>query len=242
LPTTRTPTKHQLSTAQQDYLKALYQLAPGGNSVSTSHLADELGIAAASVTEMLGKLAGLGLVAHDRYKGAELTAAGRSAALEMIRHHRLLEMYLSQALGYPWDEVHEEAERLEHVISERMEERIFIALGRPSLDPHGDPIPTAGGEVSAREYRSLDKARAGERLTIRRVSDRDAEKLRALSDLGLKLGTAVEVMAESRFESPVEVRVGRRRLQVPLGLARILYLEPAADANGRAATLRRRRH
>src|ERR671939_1159718 len=96
---------------------------------------------------MLGKLAALGLVAHDRYKGAQLTAAGRAAALEMIRHHRLLEMYLAQALDYPWDEVHEEAERLEHVISERMEERIYDALGRPDLDPHGDPIPSLAGDV-----------------------------------------------------------------------------------------------
>ena len=136
-----------LSASQQDYLKAIYLLGQPGRPVTTSKLAMRMGVRPASVTGMLTKLVGLGLVAHDRYRGASLTPAGEALALEMIRHHRLLETFLVVALGYGWDEVHEEAERLEHVISERMEARIFDALGRPDFDPHGDPIPSAGGAV-----------------------------------------------------------------------------------------------
>jgi DtxR family transcriptional regulator, Mn-dependent transcriptional regulator len=214
----------KLSAAQEDYLKALYQLGDGGRPIATSLLAERLAVSPASATEMLGKLAGLGLVAHDRYRGASLTRAGRGVALEMIRHHRLIEMYLAEALGYGWDEVHEEAERLEHVISERMEERIFDALGRPELDPHGDPIPSLAGDVRPLECRTLAQCSAGERLQVRRVSDRDAGKLRAMERLGLRLGAAVEVVGESRYEGPISVRVDGRRRQVPLGIARDVFL------------------
>jgi DtxR family Mn-dependent transcriptional regulator len=143
----------------------------------------------------------------------------------MIRHHRLIEMYLSEALGYGWDEVHEEAERLEHVISERMEARIYDALGRPDLDPHGDPIPSLAGELEAPRYRSLVEVGKSERVTIRRVSDREPGKLRALDELGLALGEPVEVLAESVYEGPITVGVAGRRRQVPLGLARVVFVE-----------------
>jgi DtxR family Mn-dependent transcriptional regulator len=222
----------RLSPAQEDYLKALYQLGDEAEAVSTSELAAWLDVSPASATEMLGKLALLGLASHDRYHGARLTPEGRRAALEMIRHHRLLEMYLAEALGYRWDEVHDEAERLEHFISEQMEERIFAALGRPSLDPHGDPIPTLRGGLPRRRHRSLDGCRAGERLRITRVSDRDPEKLRELERMGVTLGAEVDVLRESRFEGPIEISVrpaARRRpavhRQVPLGLARVVFLE-----------------
>ena len=216
--------RSSLTQSQEDYLKALYQLRRDGRPVTTSELAVRLTVSAASATEMLGKLATVGLVDHDRYRGASLTGAGEAVALEMIRHHRLLEIFLSRALGYSWDEVHEEAERLEHHISERLEERIFDSLGRPDLDPHGDPIPTLEGEMPDVQYRTLAECREGEVLEVRRVSDRDPGKLRALELLGFQLGEPVTVLKESLYEGPIVVRVGRRRRQVPLGLARAVYL------------------
>jgi DtxR family Mn-dependent transcriptional regulator len=176
---------------------------------------------------MLTKLVELGLVTHDRYRGTTLTDAGEAMALEMIRHHRLLETYLVVALGYSWDEVHDEAERLEHVISERMESRIFDALGRPQFDPHGDPIPSIAGAITRQSLRSLRDCRAGERVTVRRVSDHDSAKLKALRQLGVTLGRDLEVVAESRWDGPIEVRAGRRRLQVPLGLAAEVFVGDA---------------
>ena len=217
--------RKRLTPAQEDYLKSLYQLGGDGDSVGTSRLASQLGVSAASATEMMGKLAAQGLVTYDRYRGASLTDDGLAVALEMVRHHRLLEMYLTRKLGYGWDEVHEEAEQLEHVISERMEDRIFEALGRPDVDCHGDPIPTPDGEVAPAATRSLVDARVGERVRVSRVSDRDPGKLRALEKLGLRLGTELEVLAQSEYEGPIEVRAGGRRRQVPLGVARAVFIK-----------------
>src|SRR6202521_418809 len=169
--------RSSLSQSQEDYLKALYHPRRDDRSVTRSELAERLSVSAASATEMLGKLAALGLVDHDRYRGASLTAAGEAVALEMIRHHRLLEIFLSRALGYRWDEVHEEAERLEHYIWERLEARIFDSFGRPDVDPHGDPIPTLDGEMPSEQHRTLAECRQGERLGVRRGSDRDTGKL-----------------------------------------------------------------
>src|SRR5579859_6212814 len=219
MPKTDPAPRLNLSPAQEDYLKSLYLLNEG-RPVRTSALADRMGVSAASATDMLGKLAALGLVSHDRYRGASLTLPGEKVALEMVRHHRLIEMYLAEALGYGWDEVHEEAERLEHVISEVFEARIFSLLGHPELDPHGDPIPSALGEMPAAAYRSLLDCAAGEEVTVRRVSDRDPEKLRALRDLGLLPGTRVGIVQESRFEGPLGLRVNHEDCQVPIGLAR----------------------
>jgi DtxR family transcriptional regulator, Mn-dependent transcriptional regulator len=217
--------RRRLTQAQEDYLKSLYQLGGAAGTVSTSQLASQLGVSAASATEMLGKLAAQGLVGHDRYRGASLSGDGLAVALEIVRHHRLLEMYLTRKLGYGWDEVHDEAEQLEHVISERMEARIYEALGRPDVDCHGDPIPTLGGEVAPAASRSLVDTRAGERVTVRRVSDRDPGKLRVLEKLGLRLGVELEVLAESEYEGPIQVRVGGRRRQVPLGVARVVFVQ-----------------
>ncbi|HXM57153.1 MAG TPA: metal-dependent transcriptional regulator [Candidatus Dormibacteraeota bacterium] len=217
--------RRRLTQAQEDYLKTLYELGGHDGIVGTKQLAAQLGVSAASATEMMGKLAAQRLVVHDRYRGASLTDDGLAVALEIVRHHRLVEMYLTRKLGYGWDEVHDEAEQLEHVISERMEARIFEALGRPDVDCHGDPIPTLGGEVAPAASRSLLDARAGERVTIRRVSDRDPGKLRVLDKLGLRLGVEVEVLAVSEYEGPIEVRVGGRRRQVPLGIARVVFVQ-----------------
>src|SRR6266480_46067 len=159
-----TPTLERRSTftrAQEDYLKALYLLRGDERPVPTRDLAQRLGISSPSVSEMVTRLSGQGLVEHDRYRGQQLTREGRKVALELVRHHRLLEMFLVQVLGYHWDEVHDEAERLEHVISERMEQRIFELLGRPQLDPHGHVIPTLGGKVRSVSRRPLSECRAG---------------------------------------------------------------------------------
>jgi DtxR family transcriptional regulator, Mn-dependent transcriptional regulator len=215
----------RLSAAQEDYLKALYELAEEGEPVSTSALAGRLSISAPAATEMLGKLATLGLVLHDRYRGTTLTEAGRLVALETIRHHRLIESYLVRALGYSWDEVHEEADRLEHFISERLEGRIAEALGNPEVDPHGDPIPSLGGLVSERHLVRLRDLRAGETVVVRRVSDRNPDKLRALDELGLRPGSRLEVVADSLWDGPMEIRLDQRSSQLPLGLADAVFVE-----------------
>src|SRR5689334_24959479 len=152
------------SRSQQDYLEALYLLRGDQRPVPTRDLAHRLGISSPSVSEMVTRLTAQGLVEHDRYRGQQLTREGRKIALELVRHHRLLEMFLVQVLGYSWDEVHEEAERLEHVISERMEQRIFELLGRPELDPHGHAIPSLAGKVRTVSERALSDASAGEKL------------------------------------------------------------------------------
>jgi DtxR family Mn-dependent transcriptional regulator len=210
--------------AQQDYLKALYLLGGHERPVPTSDLAQRLGISSPSVSEMVTRLSAQGLVGHDRYRGQQLTREGRKVALELVRHHRLLEMFLVQVLGYSWDEVHDEAERLEHVISERMEQRIFELLGRPELDPHGHVIPSLTGKVRVVSNRSLNECHAGEKVVIHDVSDDDPSKLREIGRRGLRPGTRIDVVAGSQFEGPIEIRVKGRRESVPLGLARAMFV------------------
>src|SRR5712664_793551 len=183
--------------SQQDYLKALNLLRGDQRPVPTRELAQRLGISSPSVSEMVARLTAQGLVEHDRYRGQQLTKEGRKVALELVRHHRLLEMFLVQVLGYSWDEVHEEAERLEHVISERMEQRIFDLLGRPELDPHGHAIPTLGGKVRPVSHRALSECKAGEKVIVQGVSDDDAGKLRELERRGLMPGARLAVLAGS---------------------------------------------
>ena len=211
--------------AQEDYLKALYLLHGHQRPVPTRDLAQRLGISSPSVSEMVTRLTAQGLVEHDRYKGQQLTREGRKVALELVRHHRLLEMFLVQVLGYSWDEVHDEAERLEHVISERMEQRIFELLGRPELDPHGHAIPSASGKVRSLSERPLSECRAGEKVVVQGVSDEDAARLRELERRGLMPGTHLEVVSVSEYESPFVVRIKGKRVSVPLGLARAIFVE-----------------
>ena len=211
--------------AQEDYLKALYHLHGDQRSVPTRDLAQRLGISSPSVSEMVTRLTAQGLVEHDRYKGQQLTREGRKVALELVRHHRLLEMFLVQVLGYSWDEVHDEAERLEHVISERMEQRIFELLGRPELDPHGHAIPTLTGKVRPVSNRPLSESRVGAKLVVQGVSDDDPVRLRELERRGLLPGTRLEMVEESKFEGPIGVRIKGRRVSIPLGLARAMFVE-----------------
>jgi DtxR family Mn-dependent transcriptional regulator len=216
--------------AQEDYLKALYQLHGDQRPVPTRDLAKRLGISSPSVSEMVSRLSAQGLVEHDRYRGQELTREGRKVALELVRHHRLLEMFLVQVLDYSWDEVHDEADRLEHVISERMEQRIFDLLGRPELDPHGHAIPTLGGKVRPISERSLSEGREGERVVVQGVSDDDPVRLRELERRGLLPGTRLEIVEGSKFEGPIGVRMKGRRVSIPLGLARAVFVKAARTA------------
>ncbi|HSS59886.1 MAG TPA: metal-dependent transcriptional regulator [Candidatus Limnocylindrales bacterium] len=216
--------RETLTRSQEDYLKALYLLGGDEHPVPTRELAQRLGISSPSVSEMVTRLSAQGLVEHDRYRGQQLTRDGRKVALELVRHHRLLEMFLVQVLGYSWDEVHDEAERLEHVISERMEQRIFELLGRPELDPHGHVIPTLGGRVRQSSHRALSECTAGEKVTVQGVSDDDPGKLRELQRRGLVPGARLVIVAGSQFEGPIDLKLKGRRESVPLGLARAVFV------------------
>jgi DtxR family Mn-dependent transcriptional regulator len=198
----------QITAAMEDYLKVIYRLSEDGHRPTTQAIAERLGVAAPSVTGMLKRLAELKLVEHERYRLAQLTPTGRKVALEIVRHHRLLELYLAEALGYSWDEVHDEAERLEHTISEEFEARIDAALGFPTTDPHGDPIPSAAGAISRVSSDRLSSLQAGESATISRVSDADAEKLRYLGSIGLFPDAEVTVLDRLPFNGPLRVRIG----------------------------------
>lgn len=216
-----------LSEAVQDYLKAIYKLQAGGGAVSTSALADAMGVSAPSATGMVKKLAGLRLARHTRYQGVVLTRAGERIALEIIRHHRLLELYLAEALGYTWDRVHEEAERLEHVISEEFEAKIFEVLGRPTRDPHGDPIPAKDGTEITADHERLSDLEPGAKGVIRQVSDSDGEMLRYLGTRGLVPDTALEVLDKAPFNGPLTVRTGRTSHVIGRELAGHIWVEAA---------------
>jgi DtxR family Mn-dependent transcriptional regulator len=198
-----------MSVAVEDYTKAIYKLQSGApvDTVSTNDLAKHLGVTAASASEMLRKLDDLGLVTYVPYRGVRLTEAGHRSALAVVRRHRLLELYLAVALGLSWDQVHDEAERLEHALSPELEAVIAAKLGNPSRDPHGDPIPTSDGRVDEPAARSLSALRPGEQGILVRVSDADPEILRQLTRLGIALGQQVEVLAEREAAGTLAVRV-----------------------------------
>ena len=194
-----------LSQTAEDYLKEIYRLQAQDGRATTSALAERVGVAPPSATAMLKKLAALGLVEHERYRGVRLTPAGEKAAIEVIRHHRLLEQYLAETLGLPLDQVHAEADRLEHALSEELEARIDASLGFPTHDPHGDPIPDANLELPRPERRVLADLREGEHATVRRVPDQDRELLRYLADLALVPGESVEIVRRAPFGGPVTI-------------------------------------
>jgi DtxR family Mn-dependent transcriptional regulator len=195
--------------AAENYAKAIYALQGkgGGDPVGTNLLAERLGVTAGSVSAMLRKLADEGLVEHVPYRGVTLTAEGERLALEVLRHHRLLELYLAEHLGVPWDRVHQEAEALEHVLSEDLERRIAAKLGNPTVDPHGDPIPSAELVIDEGETRALDSLEPGAQGRFVRVSDEDPEMLRYLAERGIALGAALEVVARQPFGGPLTVRI-----------------------------------
>lgn len=202
----------ELSRSEADYLKAIYHLLrkEGGERVGTVVLAKWLGISAASVTSMIKKLAEAGYVTHSPYQGVALTERGEKAALEMLRHHRLLETFLSEHLGMPWHEVHAEADRLEHALSETLEDRLDAALGYPTVDPHGAPIPAKDGTVSAPETTTLWSVLPETTVWVAEVEDEDANLLTHFADLGLVPGARVEVVAKGPFGGPLHIRVAGR--------------------------------
>jgi DtxR family transcriptional regulator, Mn-dependent transcriptional regulator len=197
------------SHAVQDYAKAIWSLGQRSHEpVSTSALAERIAVSPASASAMVKRLESLGLATREPYHGVELTPAGERVALEVVRHHRLLELYLAQALGMPWDRVHAEAEVLEHAISEEVSERIADALGNPTHDPHGDPIPTADGMIEEAPTRAFSDLDPGDVGTFVRMSDADPEMLRYLSDRGILPGDAFEIVEKEPFEGPLSVRFG----------------------------------
>jgi DtxR family Mn-dependent transcriptional regulator len=197
----------RITQAMEDYLKAIYRIGDG-EPVTMQHLAEELALSGPSVTNMVKRLHELGLVNHTRYRDVALTPAGEKIALRVIRHHRLLELYLTESLGFDWDQVHAEAERLEHHVSAELEARIASALGHPTRDPHGDPIPSPEGDIDSVSTVLLSDLEPGEVAAISRVPDRDPEQLRYLGELGIVPGQTVTVLEILPFDGPIRVRVG----------------------------------
>ena len=203
-----------LSRSTEDYLKAIYQLGTAGEPVQTTAIADALEVAPASVSGMLKRLAEADLLEHVPYRGVKLTEPGRNAALSVVRRHRVLESYLTSTLGYNWDSVHDEAERLEHAASDDLIDRMGRALGNPSHDPHGAPIPTRFGKIEQPAHVPLSEVTAGTTAVLKMVSDKDPARLRFIRSLGLNVGTVFEVVDHQPFRGPVTIRVagGVRRV------------------------------
>jgi DtxR family transcriptional regulator, Mn-dependent transcriptional regulator len=213
------------SDSVENYAKAIYALQDRHGFATTSGLAERLGVTPASASGMVKKLGSLGLVAHVPYKGVRLTDDGERVALEVLRHHRLLELYLAEHLGVPWDRVHEEAEALEHVISEDLEARIAAKLGNPTHDPHGDPIPDADLAIDEGDTQRLAELQPGARGRFVRISDSDPEMLRYLDERGVRLGNALEVVDRQPFGGPLTVRFGTAEHVLGGGLAAAMRVE-----------------
>ncbi len=218
-----------LSPAVEDYLKAIYKLQAEatGEAVSTGALAEALDLSAASVTNMAKRLAEMGLAEHEPYKGIRLTKAGTKVALEIIRHHRLLELYLKEVMDYSWEDLHEEAEHLEHHISEEFESKIDALLGHPTRDPHGHPIPTREGEVLALETDALADVPAGRSAVVSHLSDDDPALLEHLGARGLLPGARLEVVEKDPFDGPLTIRIEGREQIVGQAVARAVFVRPA---------------
>jgi DtxR family Mn-dependent transcriptional regulator len=220
--------ERDISHAVQDYAKAIYSLqSQRGAAVSTSALAERLGVSSASASAMCKRLAALGLVRHEPYHGVKLSQAGVRVALEVIRHHRLIELYLAEALDVPWDRVHDEAEVLEHVLSEELEELISAKLGNPTVDPHGDPIPTAELQIAERRTEALSDLEPRARATFVRISDSDPEMLRYLADRGIAPGDDFEVLDKQPFDGPIFARFGDQVHVLGGALAKAMRVELA---------------
>jgi DtxR family Mn-dependent transcriptional regulator len=218
-----------LSDAVQDYLKAIFKLSRGqaaGQTVSTTLISERMAVSAASATNMVKKLAEMNLLEHRPYQGVTLTEAGTKMALEIVRHHRLLELYLREALGYDWDAVDAEADRLEHAISEDFEDRIDEALGYPTVGAHGEPIPTKDGDMAEPDYAKLSDLAEGQRATIRQVSDRDPALLRYLDQNGLVLGTRLRITERAPFRGPIRLDIDDAGEQhIGLEVAEAIYVD-----------------
>ena len=215
-------THEPLTRSVEDYLKVIYNLSLEGRAAATSDIAHRLELSAPSVSGMVKRLSEQGLLEHVPYKGVQLTVEGRRAALRMIRRHRILEVYLVARLGYTWDTVHEEAERLEHAVSDGLIERMAEALGNPEADPHGEPIPTAEGWVEEVQATPLAEIPAGETVEVRRVTAGDPDRLRYLASVGLQPGAIVTVIERQPFSGPITLRVAEQERVIGHELAESL--------------------
>ena len=218
-----------LTRSVEDYLKAIYRLSPSGRPASTSEIAHLLELSAPSVSGMVKRLSEQGLLEHVPYKGVQLTAEGRRAALRMVRRHRLIESYLVDFLGYSWDTVHAEAERLEHAVSDTLVERMAAALGHPSFDPHGDPIPTSDGSIAELDCIPLSDIPVGRTVELRQVDESEPERLRYIASLGLRPGAVVMVTDRQPFGGPLTVESNGERLIIGRELGQVLFCAREAD-------------
>jgi DtxR family transcriptional regulator, Mn-dependent transcriptional regulator len=221
--------KLALSTAAEDYIKTIYKLQANYEIVTTQAVAGRLKVAAPSATAMIKKLAAMKLVSHERYRGVVLTEAGEKIALELIRHHRLIETYLAEVLGLDWDKVHDEAERWEHVLSEEVEAKMAEMLGNPTRDPHGAPIPTIDGVVERDGWTRLTDIAAGKHAIVRRVSDENSELLRHFREVNLVPGAEIEVLRSVAAEGVVLLRVGDKRETIGIAPARTVFVEEKGE-------------
>ena len=209
----------------EDYIKNIYKLHRDGERVTTSALAGHLGLSDASITDMVKKLSEKGYVRYERYRGVELTPAGRRVAMKIVRRHRLWEMFLVQFLGFSWDQIHEEAEVLEHVTSDELERALDKVLGFPVVDPHGDPIPTAGGHLLKCDDAALAECMPGDKVRINRVSDHDPQVLQYATKIGLGLNTRLVVKDRVNFDGSMIVKVGTKERFLSQQLARSIFVQ-----------------
>jgi DtxR family Mn-dependent transcriptional regulator len=209
----------------EDYIKAIYRLGHDGGNVTTSALAAQLQLADASITGMIKKLSDKGFVRYERYQGVVLTARGRRMALKIVRRHRLWEMYLVKFLGFSWDQVHDEAERLEHVTSDELERKLDSALGFPDSDPHGDPIPTVSGELDHPEYTALTEYDTGDVVRVLRVSDDDSQMLQHAAQLGIELNKKLVVKEKRSFDGSMVVKVGLKQQFISKEVAQAIFVQ-----------------
>lgn len=214
----------RLSQALEDYLKVIYVLEADGEKATTTAIAQALDVSNASVTNMLKKLAGMNLIVHESYKGAELSPAGKKVALEILRHHRLLELYLKEVMGYSWDEVHDEAEKLEHHISEQFEDRIAELLNHPTHDPHGDPIPTKDGVMPEKATLALNEAEINTLYMVGRVRDQNPELLRYLEQQGVLPGVELTIIEKAPFDGPINLKIDGELISLGFTIAQNIFL------------------
>lgn len=219
----------RLTAPVEDYLKAIYGIELAGGAAGTNDIAQRLMIAPASVSGMVRRLADQGLLAYERYRGVRLTEEGRRAALRTLRRHRVIEAYLVRALGYSWDGVHEEAERLEHAASDDLIDRMAAAIGEPLTDPHGAPIPTREGTIDERRHITLADVAVGQRVRVMRVGDEDAGLLRYLASLGIRPGVVVALADRAPFDGPLTLAINGTNCQVGASLAARVEVEHLGD-------------
>ncbi|HEX2219705.1 MAG TPA: metal-dependent transcriptional regulator [Gemmatimonadales bacterium] len=219
-----------LTRSVEDYLKAIYRLSPQGRAASTSEIAQRLDLSPASVSGMVKRLSEQGLLEHVPYKGVQLTPEGRRAALRMLRRHRLIEAYLVAFLGYTWDTVHDEAERLEHAVSETLVERMAAVLGHPAVDPHGDPIPTSEGDILEPVSTPLSEVPKGSAVEVSQVEEDQPDRLRYIASIGLRPGVRLRVLDRQPFQGPITISVDRATHVIGHELARVVRCAMEEDA------------